>query len=136
MWQDADIKKVFKRIEQSQGAMIKMQTDLSALPAISPLSKGIGEVKKAAYVKKVLQGMGFDKIDEYRAPDKAAPCGYRPSLVARLKGKNHSKTIWIISHLDVVPPGPRNLWNTDPFKVVVKNGNLYGLVCEQMNYTL
>lgn len=126
MWQDAEVKKVFKKIEQLQSSMIKLQTDLTALPAISPISKGIGEVKKAAYVKKVLQTMGFDKIDEYRAPDKAAPCGYRPSLVARLKGKNHSKTIWTISHLDVVPPGSRNLWKTDPFKVVQKDGKLFG----------
>ena len=61
-----------------------------------------------------------------RAPDKAAPCGYRPNLIARLKGRNHSRTIWIISHLDVVPPGPLNLWETDPYKVVQKGGKLYG----------
>ena len=72
MWQEADIKKVFKRIGELQGEMVQMQTALSALPAISPISQGIGEVEKAAYVKKMLEQIGFDKIDEYHAPDKAS----------------------------------------------------------------
>jgi len=70
--------------------------------------------------------MGFGLIEEYRAPDKDTPCGYRPSLVTRIKGKDHSKTIWVISHLDIVPPGARNLWTTDPYKAVVKDGKIYG----------
>jgi len=31
-----------------------------------------------------------------------------------------------MSHLDVVPEGERRLWETDPWKVVVKNGKVYG----------
>ncbi|MFH1231598.1 MAG: M20 family metallo-hydrolase [Planctomycetota bacterium] len=126
MWQEEKVKKVFRRIELFQNAMVQTQKALTALPAISPINKGIGEVKKAAYVKKLLQQIGFDSIDEYRAPDRTAPCGYRPNLIARLRGRNHSKTIWIISHLDVVPTGPKNLWKTDPYKMVQKDGKIYG----------
>ncbi|MFH1228270.1 MAG: M20 family metallo-hydrolase [Planctomycetota bacterium] len=126
MWTDNDIKKVFNRIHQLQNEMVRLQAGLTAIPALSPINKGIGEVKKADYLKKELRKLGFDRIEEYRAPDKSVPCGYRPNLVARVKGANHSKTVWLISHIDVVPPGARNLWLTDPYKAVVKDGKIYG----------
>ncbi|MEW6026931.1 MAG: M20 family metallo-hydrolase [Planctomycetota bacterium] len=121
-----DIKKVFKRIEQLQPEMIRLQAGLTAIPALSPINKGIGEVKKAEHLKKALKQLGFSNIEEYRAPDKSTPCGYRPNLITRVKGKNHSKTIWLISHIDIVPPGARNLWLTDPYKTVVKDGKVFG----------
>lgn len=117
---------IFKRIEQLQSEMIKLQAGLTSIPALSPINKGIGEAKKSEYLKQALQKMGFSHVEEYRAPDKSAPCGYRPNLIVRIKGKNHSKTIWLISHLDIVPPGARNLWNTDPYRTVVKAGKIFG----------
>ena len=34
--------------------------------------------------------------------------------------------VWIMSHLDVVPEGDRSMWETDPFKVLRKDGRVYG----------
>ena len=31
-----------------------------------------------------------------------------------------------MSHIDTVTEGDVNLWKTDPFKAVIKNGNMYG----------
>jgi succinyl-diaminopimelate desuccinylase len=31
-----------------------------------------------------------------------------------------------MAHLDIVPPGARNLWKTDPYKVARKGGKLFG----------
>lgn len=36
------------------------------------------------------------------------------------------ESLAILCHLDVVPPGDLNLWATDPFEGVIKNGALYG----------
>ncbi|WP_159592447.1 dipeptidase [Streptococcus halichoeri] len=36
------------------------------------------------------------------------------------------ETLAILCHLDVVPEGDRNLWKTDPFDCVEKDGHLYG----------
>ncbi|GAG29254.1 unnamed protein product, partial [marine sediment metagenome] len=114
MWRNEDYKRIFKRINSLKNEMVRAQVRLTAIPALSPINKGEGEVKKAAYVKKLLKSVGFDQISELRAPDKGVPCGYRPSLVARLKGRDkNAKTIWIMSHLDIVPPGPRHLWKHD-----------------------
>ena len=44
---------------------------------------------------------------------------------ADLPGK-HEEHIGVIAHVDVVPEGERSLWETDPFKAVVKDGRIYG----------
>ncbi|MDQ3270309.1 MAG: M20/M25/M40 family metallo-hydrolase, partial [Pseudomonadota bacterium] len=35
-------------------------------------------------------------------------------------------TLVLLGHTDVVPPGPREAWSSDPFVPEVRNGNLYG----------
>jgi len=36
------------------------------------------------------------------------------------------ETLGILVHVDVVPEGDREKWNTDPFELVLKDGHLYG----------
>lgn len=36
------------------------------------------------------------------------------------------ETIGVLGHLDVVPAGDLSKWDTDPFKAVIKDGNVYG----------
>ena len=36
------------------------------------------------------------------------------------------ETLGILVHVDVVPEGDREKWNTDPFELVLNNGHLYG----------
>jgi succinyl-diaminopimelate desuccinylase len=124
--EDADLKKVFRRVDNYRAAMIRLQKDLTAIPAIGPKGGGEGEAKKAAFLKKFLAKNGFGKVIEFRAPDKSVPCKYRPNLLALVEGKDTSRKIWAMTHLDIVPPGARNLWKTDPYKVAVKGGKLFG----------
>ena len=37
-----------------------------------------------------------------------------------------AKLIGVLGHLDVVPPGDLAMWNSDPFKPVIKDGKYYG----------
>jgi len=115
---------LMKKIDSYRDDMIKTQIDLCALKAISPDSEGEGEYDKAQYVKKLVSFA--DKVEEYDAKDERAKNGVRPNIVARIYGKDRSKAVWIMSHLDVVPEGDRSLWETDPFKAVVKDGKIYG----------
>jgi succinyl-diaminopimelate desuccinylase len=105
--------------------MIAMQAKLTALPAIAPESGGEGEAAKAAYLKAELERYGLE-VDEYRAPDAAAPSGFRPNLIAHPPGPDIPQRVWVLSHMDVVPPGERRLWSHDPFAVVERDGCLYG----------
>jgi len=99
---------------------------LCAIPAMSPLSGGEGEAKKAEFLLKFLKKNGFKNIKVIKAPDLDAPAGYRPNILVIHEGKNSSKTIWIMTHMDVVPPGELALWKGDPFKAWVEEGKIYG----------
>ncbi len=125
MWDKETFDKIVQRIEALEPAMVEMQRRLVALPAISPKSGGEGEKARVEYLKGVLAGWGLE-VKEFRAPDPLAPCGYRPSLVVRQKGEGKGPTLWVMTHLDVVPAGPMELWESDPFCARVENGKIYG----------
>lgn len=109
---------VLKKIENIKSEMIETLKELVKIPAISPSSGGEGELRKAEFVQGLIEKWGFDEIKRY-------DCGSRPNIIAKIKGITN-KTIWVVTHLDVVPPGDLSLWKTDPFKPVVKNGKVYG----------
>jgi succinyl-diaminopimelate desuccinylase len=125
MWNQEEWQRLTARIESMRDAMIRMQTELTARPALGPSNGGIGEIEKSDYLKERLTALGLH-VTEHKAPDERVPCGYRPSLIAFMPGRNRNRTVWIMTHLDVVPPGPTGLWASDPYKVVEKEGRLYG----------
>ena len=119
-------KKIRERINAYRDEMIEMQIKLCAIPAISPSSQGEGEAKKAEMLQKFLEDNQFVNIEVIKAPDLDTPVGYRPNILARFKGEDSSKTIWIMTHMDVVPPGELALWRGDPFKAWIEGGKIYG----------
>ncbi|MEO0093865.1 MAG: M20 family metallo-hydrolase [candidate division WOR-3 bacterium] len=125
MWNSNQIEAIFKKIDAYQDQMIELQKRLTAIPAIGPRNQGQGEAKKAAYLRDYFQKIGL-VVEEYNAPDSSVPDGYRPNLVARLKGISDERTIWLMTHMDVVPEGARELWQTDPFCAEVREGKIYG----------
>jgi succinyl-diaminopimelate desuccinylase len=118
--------KLIKRIQSYRDDMIKLQIEITAIPALSPENGGDGEHEKTEYIKKVLEGFGFSGIKMYHAPDERCKTKARPSLVAKVPGRSSDKTFWVMSHADIVPPGELSMWNSDPYKVVVKDGKLIG----------
>lgn len=125
MWQDRIWQQITERVAALRPEMVRMQAELTARPALGPTNGGTGEVEKCAYLKTRLEGIGVP-VTEHRAPDDRVPCGYRPSLIGLLPGRSADRTIWIMTHVDVVPPGPRELWSTDPYQVIEQDGKLFG----------
>ena len=121
-----ELTKIIDRIDSFRDEMIDMQIRLSSFPAISPASGGEGEVKKAEALLEFLKMSKFDGIQVIKAEDLDVPSGYRPNILALYKGKNSSKTIWIMTHMDIVPPGELAQWQGDPFKAWVEEGKIYG----------
>lgn len=119
-------KALFKKIDTYKQTVIDLQTHMIACPAVSPHEGGDGEHAKADYLLSVLKSMKFDEIQVIKAKDPKAKGGYRPNLVAKYYGQNKNKTLWVMAHMDVVPPGDLKLWKTDPFKAVVKGDKIYG----------
>jgi succinyl-diaminopimelate desuccinylase len=120
------IERITDRIDSYRDEMIDMQIQLCSFPAISPASGGEGEIKKAEFLLEFINTNGFGDVSVIKAPDLEAPVGYRPNILALYKGKSSAKTIWIMTHMDVVPPGELELWNGNPFKAWVEGGKIYG----------
>jgi len=117
---------ILHKIESFRDYAVELQRGLTAIPAIAPSSGGEGEHDKAKWLDAELRKLNFDAIQWYNAPDPQAKMGIRPNIVARWKGRSSRKTLWIMSHTDVVPPGERKLWKTDPYTLHVEGGKLYG----------
>ncbi|MBI5240692.1 MAG: M20 family metallo-hydrolase [Elusimicrobia bacterium] len=117
---------ILEKIESLRDYAVEMQRGLTAIPAIAPSSGGEGEHDKAKWLDGELRKLKFDEIKWYNAPDVKAKMSIRPNIVARWKGQSSNKTLWIMSHTDVVPPGERKLWKTDPYTLHVEDGKLYG----------
>lgn len=122
----AAFEKVVRRIESLQEEMIHLQAELTAIPALAPENGGDGEYQKSKFLKDYLSASGFPDIRSFPAPDDRVPSGVRPNLIACIPGKNPSTSVWILTHLDVVPPGERGLWSRDPYQSHVDGGRIYG----------
>lgn len=119
-------KNISERIDSYREAMIDLQTALSAHPAVGPENGGDGEWLKANFLKDRLKQMGFKNFRHYDAKDQRVSSGIRPNFITTIEGKNKERFIWIITHMDIVPPGELRLWSHDPYKVYVKDGHVYG----------
>ncbi len=122
----AQLEKIIKRIDSFRDEMVDMQLKLSSVPAISPASGGEGEAKKAEVLLDFLKENKFYSAELIKAPDLDVPSGYRPNILALFKGKSSLKTIWVMTHMDIVPPGELSQWRGDPFKAWVEGGKIYG----------
>ncbi len=100
---------------------------LIRIPAIAPESNGEGEYSKAQLLLEILAEVGFDKIENYDAPDLRVPTRVRPNIIAYCNNEKTKSRIWIITHLDVVPSGEEALWTiTKPFDPILKDDCVYG----------
>jgi len=117
---------IARRIDSYRNDMINMQIAMCSLPAIAPSSGGDGETKKAEYLLEFLKSNGFQDVSLIKAPDLESPPGHRPNIMAYVKGKDSSRTMWVMTHLDIVPPGELSQWKGNPYKAWVEQGRIYG----------
>ena len=117
---------IFSYVENSADLVLKLETELCRRPAISPESGGEGELDKCEFLEGWLRSHGINHLERYDAPDSRAKGGIRPSLVATIAGKDDTKRFWIMSHLDVVPPGEASLWKTDPWTLTLTDSGADG----------
>ena len=117
--------------ERYRKEIVDVACKLIELKAISPDYNGEGELDKAEYVESLLNEF---EVNRYDAKDERAKGGVRPNIVAKVfEGE---KMLWIVSHLDVVPEGDLTLWETNPFKAVVKGDRIYGRGAEDNNQAI
>ncbi len=120
------LSRILDHIAQQGPEVVDLQRSLVSIPAIGPDNGGDGERVKTDFMRGYLAQMGLTDVAEYQAPDHRVSCGHRPSLTAVIPGRDTSRTFWVISHLDIVPPGDRALWTSDPFELRVEGDSIFG----------
>lgn len=81
--------------------------DLVAIPSVSG-----DEVQVASFVEQTARGLGLDVVRD------------ATSVRVEVKGRIPGRTLALVSHLDVVPPGEG--WTRDPFTPSIEGTRLYG----------
>ena len=123
---DTTTARLRQAIDAKRDLAIALQRDLTAIPALGPQNDGTGEKEKAHKLVEWLAKLGLPEPLGVPAPDPRVPAGKRPNLVVTIPGRAKDRTFWIMSHLDIVPPGERKLWTSDPYTLVVDGDRLVG----------
>ncbi len=121
-----DVSNLKARSEEYLPDMIALQKKLTAIPAMGPENGGDGEEEKAKALAQYMEKEELGDIEWLNAPDKRVSCGFRPNLLLRIPGKSTDRSLIIISHMDVVPPGNLSLWDHDPFDMVIMEDRIVG----------
>jgi succinyl-diaminopimelate desuccinylase len=103
--------------------------------SVNPRMGGPGETERADFIQSYLASEGLD-VQRVDAPDPDYKNKVRPNIYAKLQGSNKSKTLWFLAHMDTVPEGSRELWNSDPFEPVIKDGKIYARGAEDNGQSL
>ena len=91
---------------------VELTKELVARPSVTPDDAGCQEllISRLETAGFEIERMRFGKVDNFWAVHRG---GDGPLLC-------------FAGHTDVVPPGPREKWSSDPFEPVVRDGLLYG----------
>jgi succinyl-diaminopimelate desuccinylase len=106
--------------QKIQGLFLQMLR----IKSVNPRMGGPGEVERALFLESFLKDEGFE-VSRVDVRDEQSKAGVRPNLSAKIDGRDSSRTLWLISHMDTVPEGSLELWQTDPFEPVVKDGKIF-----------
>src|SRR3989304_5850479 len=120
------LNRLIARIDTYEQAMINMQIALTAIPALAPENGGDGEYEKSRLLLSYLKDGVFPHVWEINAPDPRVSSRCRPNLLATLPGKNQRETVWILTHMDIVPPGEIQSWTADPYHAYVRDCQVFG----------
>lgn len=115
---------LISRIEKMRENMISSLKKFISINSVNPFFGGPGEKEIADWLMELLKDLGYESINRYDLKDEKNVI--RSNLVALIKGKDSSRTLWIVTHMDKVPEGDRDLWDHEPFDPVEKDGKIYG----------
>jgi len=122
--------RVTAAIDGYRNEVIELQRGLVAIPALSPeygeAPEVTGEARKVEFLEGYLRGHGFTHLERIDAVDDRVPGTIRPNLIARIPGRSTKRTVWVMAHTDVVPPGDLDKWSSKPFEIRVDGDLIYG----------
>ena len=127
--------KVAPTVDADSQAIQDFMVKMLRIKAVNPRMGGSGEAERAEFLEAFLREKGFD-VTRVDLKDDAAKGGLRPNLSAKIEGDDQGRNLWFICHMDTVPEGSRDLWKTDPFEPVVKDGKIIARGAEDNGQSL
>ena len=122
---------VLKLIEKRRDAIVEFLRELISFPSVTG-----DELEIQKFTARNLESMGLvvDKWEPDHEKLKKHPAyvpveyGYanRPNVVGTYKGTQGGKSLLLNGHVDVVPPGPLDAWEHQPWSGDVVGNRLYG----------
>lgn len=128
--------------EAARDRIAQTLADLIGFPSVvmsDPTQAGPGEHDCQQYLKGRLERIGFttdlwdpdgpalfDKYQGRPGAHRGRTFEGRPNLGGRLAGAGGGRSMFLTGHIDVVPPGPREHWRTDPFVAEIVDGHVQG----------
>ena len=104
----------------AQEEIVKLLSDMVEIKSISSDKNHRDDVDSSAhFVQNLFADLGLNT-------QVVKVAGGMPAVVADTEIDPSKKTVLLYAHHDVQPVGDVDLWNTEPFDPVVKDGRLYG----------
>jgi len=89
------------------------------IPSISPLETHKNDVLRCAeFLSEKLRHAGMSKVEIYNTPG-------HPIVYGEWLGQPGKPTVLIYGHYDVQPVDPIELWSSDPFEPLIRDGKIY-----------
>lgn len=111
--------KVKQYIEENKDRFLEELFEAIRIPSISSLAAHKDDmVRMAEHLKGVLLSAGADKAE-------VMPTDGNPVVYAEKNVDPAKPTVIVYGHYDVMPVDPVDLWKTEPFEPVVKEGKIW-----------
>ena len=106
-------------IQENEPRFLDELFSLLRIPSISSQSEHKEDmVRCAERWKELIMAAGADSCDIY-------PTEGNPIVVGKKMVDPNAKTVLVYGHYDVMPVDPIELWNTEPFEPVIKDGKIW-----------
>ena len=122
-------------IDRDTGKVQDFFVRMLRVNAVNPRMGGPGEIDRANLIQSFLEGEGFE-VSRVDAPDSGCKRGVRPNICTKLEGVDESRTLWFLAHMDTVPEGSAELWNSDPFEPRIEDGKIFARGAEDNGQSL
>ncbi len=129
------LSKLSSDIDRDAGKIQDFFVSMLRINAVNPRMGGPGEIDRANFIQSFLEGEGFE-VSRVDAPDSGFKRGVRPNICTKLEGADKSKTLWFLAHMDTVPEGSAELWNSDPFEPKIEEGKVFARGAEDNGQAL
>jgi len=124
-------RKLTSALEASQEDLVNFIRRLVQCPSLANDEGPVQDI-----IQDKLKSLGLDtekiivKFDKLKDHPAFCDDGFSPDSRVNILGQwcndGDGRSLILNGHVDVVPPGPENLWNKSPWSGYIKNGRIYG----------